>query len=316
MDIQKTSARPRAHTVVVDRSRTRTSGLSHVTVPLTSEFVVVGNHLAQHPELSLVAIGISVHIQSLPPGRRVGIKGLAERFQEGAETIARAMRELERCGYLDRPRDRVGEGRFMTRTIAYNHPDAARQERAARTAAAEVRATERKLSGGTVLGRRSAVVPRQRAGAGAPAAGRRYGTRAAQGRHGAQPRPARAMCTAADALRELWEPEAAATEAAAAEATTVAKVVAQVPQAAETAAHVPAPVPQEQPAVPAAAEPAVVAPAAPSAVPDTAVAVPDASTIRASLPAPYSRPRPRPPTWSGTPSLSNCSADCGAGTSG
>ncbi|MGW2840400.1 hypothetical protein ACWCWD_21720 [Streptomyces sp. NPDC001493] len=299
MDTQKTSARPRAQ-AVVDRSRTRTSGLSHVTVPLTSEFVVVGNHLAQHPELSLVAIGISVHIQSLPPGRRVGIKALAERFQEGAETIARAIRELERYGYLDRPRDRVGEGRFLTRTIAYNHPDAAYQDRASRKAVAELKASERKASTRTALGRKSASVPRQRAGA--PAAVPRHGTRAAHGRRGAQQRPVREMCMAADALRELWEPGMAATDAPAAEVPAEAP---PPPDAVPAPPSVPAPpvvpalpaVPEAEVAAPgpevAAPEAEVAAPEAevtaldtPVTAPETTVAAPDASTIRASLPRP------------------------------
>ncbi|MCX5397534.1 hypothetical protein [Streptomyces sp. NBC_00102] len=256
-----------------------------MTVPLTSEFVVVGNHLAQHPELSLVAIGVSVHIQSLPPGRRVGIKALAERFQEGAETIARAMRELERCGYLDRPRDRVGEGRFLTRTIAYNHPDAAHQDRAFRKALAERKAAERKASGRAPAGRRSAAVPQQRAGSPAVRA-RHHGIRAARGQHGGQQagqyagqhagqRPVRQMCTAADALRELWQPEAqAAVEMA--EPTPAPQQPAPAP-APPMAAPAPAPaeVHMEPPPAPAGDPPQ---PETPEAVPTTAVKAPDAPT--------------------------------------
>ncbi|MEV6590264.1 hypothetical protein [Streptomyces acidicola] len=48
------------------------------------QFTVVGNHLAQHPDLSLTAIGLAVHIQSLPTGSLVGIKVLAAKFPEGA----------------------------------------------------------------------------------------------------------------------------------------------------------------------------------------------------------------------------------------
>ncbi|MFD6420524.1 hypothetical protein [Streptomyces sp. NPDC060198] len=316
MDTHEVSAHPRAQTVVIDRSRTRTTGLSHVTVPLTSEFVVVGNHLAQHPELSLVAIGVSVHIQSLPPGRRVGIKALAERFQEGAETIARAMRELERCGYLDRPRDRVGEGRFMTRTIAYNHPDAAHHDRAARAAVAERQAAGRRASGLKALGRRPTAVPRQRAGS--PATARRHGTRPAHVRSGAQQRPVREMCTASDALRELWEPVAVAAaieDASPAPATAAAmerpRAHAEAPAKVLTAAEPDAPdaplveavrtepdaPPQPQPPAPAPAPPAPApAPAAPAPSVPAAPAppsVPNAASIRASLPQPV---RPAAPT--------------------
>lgn len=43
------------------------SGVIHITIPHTDRFTVVGNHLAQHPDLSCTAIGIAVRIQSLPP---------------------------------------------------------------------------------------------------------------------------------------------------------------------------------------------------------------------------------------------------------
>ncbi|MBW5249920.1 helix-turn-helix domain-containing protein, partial [Streptomyces sp. P01-B04] len=45
---------------------TPTSGVIHVNVRHVSGFVIIGNHLAQHHELSLIAIGLAVHIQSLP----------------------------------------------------------------------------------------------------------------------------------------------------------------------------------------------------------------------------------------------------------
>lgn len=52
----------------------------HDNVRHTSHFVVIGNHLAQHPTLSALAIGLGVHIQSLPKGAQVDIKSLAVRF--------------------------------------------------------------------------------------------------------------------------------------------------------------------------------------------------------------------------------------------
>ena len=81
----------------------------HVAIPHTSRFTIVGNHLAQHAELSLVAIGIGVHIQSLPVGSLVGIKALAARFTEGEMRIAAALRELEAHGYLHRTRVRLAQ---------------------------------------------------------------------------------------------------------------------------------------------------------------------------------------------------------------
>ncbi|MFE4381827.1 hypothetical protein [Streptomyces cyaneofuscatus] len=100
------------------------SGVIHVAIPHTSRFTIVGNHLAQHAELSLVAIGIGVHIQSLPAGSKVGIKALVARFTEGETRIAAALRELEAHGYLHRTRVRLANGRMVTRTVFCNQPGA------------------------------------------------------------------------------------------------------------------------------------------------------------------------------------------------
>ncbi|MFF4644679.1 helix-turn-helix domain-containing protein [Streptomyces sp. NPDC001389] len=88
----------------------------------TDHYTVVGNHLAQHRALSLVAIGLALHIQSLPAGSRVGIKALADRFPEGVVRIAAALRELEAHGYLERSRVRTADGRVVSRTVSYNRP--------------------------------------------------------------------------------------------------------------------------------------------------------------------------------------------------
>ncbi|GAA2504048.1 hypothetical protein GCM10010393_40810 [Streptomyces gobitricini] len=91
----------------------------------TSHYTVVGNHLAQHRELSLVAIGLAVHIQSLRAGARVGIKCFADRFPESEQRITEAMRELEAAGYLARSCERLPNGRLLPRTVSYNRPGAA-----------------------------------------------------------------------------------------------------------------------------------------------------------------------------------------------
>nr|WP_308409605.1 helix-turn-helix domain-containing protein [Streptomyces sp. A3M-1-3] len=98
----------------------------HDNVQHTTRYTVVGNHLAQHRELTLVAIGLAVHIQSLPAGARIGIKCLAARFPEGEARIASALQELEAAGYLARTRERLPSGLIVTRTVSYNQPEAAR----------------------------------------------------------------------------------------------------------------------------------------------------------------------------------------------
>ncbi|MFC9261580.1 helix-turn-helix domain-containing protein [Streptomyces hydrogenans] len=99
-------------------------GLVHHNVRLTTRYVVISNVLAQHRELSLLAIGLATHLQSLPAGSCVGIKAIASRFPESEFRIAAAMRELEAHGYLARTRRRLPDGRILPLTISYNSPGA------------------------------------------------------------------------------------------------------------------------------------------------------------------------------------------------
>ncbi|MBK3523410.1 helix-turn-helix domain-containing protein, partial [Streptomyces sp. MBT70] len=126
MDAQHPSAPARAQSRVTANNHPNrgphTGGLVHDHTRHTTRFTVIGNHLVQHAELSLLAIGLACHIQSLPPGAHVDIKTLAARFPEGAVRIAAALRELETHGYLRRERTRVPGGRIITRTISCNQP--------------------------------------------------------------------------------------------------------------------------------------------------------------------------------------------------
>lgn len=140
MDTQNPSVPPRARSAVGGsqsharatrhpRSRPRPtaahpSGIAHENTRHTTRFTVIGNHLTQHQELSLLAIGLGCHIQSLPAGARVDIKTLTARFPEGATRIAAALRELETHGYLRRERVRTPAGRILTRTTSCNQPHA------------------------------------------------------------------------------------------------------------------------------------------------------------------------------------------------
>ncbi|MEV0278190.1 helix-turn-helix domain-containing protein [Streptomyces sp. NPDC050610] len=106
--------------------------MTHIRHRHESQFTVVGNHLAQHPTLSAVAIGVAVRIQSLPDGAKVGVKVLAAQFPEGEGRIARALQELEEAGYLARKKERAVGQRIVTRTTYFEHPTAARAARAAK----------------------------------------------------------------------------------------------------------------------------------------------------------------------------------------
>ncbi|MEU8973827.1 helix-turn-helix domain-containing protein [Streptomyces monashensis] len=141
MDTQHPSAPPRARSGFTGNKhpnrgpRSGFGGLIHEITRHTTRFTVIGNHLAQHPELSGLAIGLGVHIQSLPPGAQVDIKTLAARFPEGATRVAAALRELETHGYLRRERTRVPGGRIVTRTVSCNQPGARKDAHERRGAA-------------------------------------------------------------------------------------------------------------------------------------------------------------------------------------
>ncbi len=89
-------------------SRAPSAGVVHINVRLTDGYTIISNRLSQHRGMSLLAIGVGTHIQSLPDGRRVGVKALAERFPESEVRIAAALRELEEHGFLRRTRVRAG----------------------------------------------------------------------------------------------------------------------------------------------------------------------------------------------------------------
>ncbi|MCX4989320.1 MULTISPECIES: helix-turn-helix domain-containing protein [unclassified Streptomyces] len=112
----------------VRRNATR-SGVTHVREYQPDRYTIVGNHLAQHRGLSATAVGIAVHILSLPEGARVDIRSLAEWFPEGRARIACALRELEARGYVERVRERLPSGQMVTRTYAFHAPALTRARR-------------------------------------------------------------------------------------------------------------------------------------------------------------------------------------------
>ncbi|MFI0261375.1 hypothetical protein ACH4OW_20330 [Streptomyces sp. NPDC017056] len=116
MTRRESNARP---TAAAARS---SAGVTHVRHRHTSCFTVVGNHLALHPTLSAVAIGLAVRIQALPDGALISIRMLAAHFPESEYRIAQALNELEEAGYLERRRERAPGQRIVTRTTYYERP--------------------------------------------------------------------------------------------------------------------------------------------------------------------------------------------------
>ncbi|MDK1342184.1 helix-turn-helix domain-containing protein [Streptomyces sp. 378] len=141
MDTENPSAPARAQSRIPGKNHPagqRIAGVTHDHVRHTENFTVIGNDLTQHPELSLLDIGLACYIQSVRPGTAVDIKTLAARFPEGPTRIAAALRELEAHGYLRRSRERTPTGRIVTRTVSCNRPGhrtAAREAPTRRSAA-------------------------------------------------------------------------------------------------------------------------------------------------------------------------------------
>ncbi|MFF0463446.1 helix-turn-helix domain-containing protein [Streptomyces mexicanus] len=143
---------PALHSIQGVQRSTTPSGVIHVRTYQSGRYVVVGNHLAQHRELSLTAIGLATHILSAPEGTPADIRSLADRFSEGRDRIASALRELEEHGYLERVRERTESGRLVTRTYAHHTPAAAAAAAAPLSVArppADRRTVERQPEAGT-----------------------------------------------------------------------------------------------------------------------------------------------------------------------
>src|SRR5690606_21116731 len=130
MNTQDTSVPPHAQSHNGDknhpsrhpRAKRQPGGVTHDNTRHTTRFTVIGNHLTQHPDLSLLAIGLACHIQSLPTGTPVDIKTLAARFPERPARIAAAPRELETHPYLPRTRQRPPTRPIATPTVTCNQP--------------------------------------------------------------------------------------------------------------------------------------------------------------------------------------------------
>lgn len=99
------------------------SGVIHIRTRQTSHFTVLANRLAQRAG-SAVTVGVAAYILSLPDGAPITIAALCTHFAEGKKAIAEALRELEDEGWLERRIERGPGGRIITRTFAYDLPEA------------------------------------------------------------------------------------------------------------------------------------------------------------------------------------------------
>ena len=79
-------------------------------VEKTKDFTVMSNHHLRNTELSLKAKGLLSLMLSLPEDWDYTTKGLAHICRDGVDSIASALKELERQGYLTRQRIRYDNG--------------------------------------------------------------------------------------------------------------------------------------------------------------------------------------------------------------
>lgn len=88
---------------------------------LTERFTQVPNDTIRDSRLSFRAVGVLVHILSLPDGARIGARALTPAHKEGREAVAAALRELAACGYYHAAKEHV-DGRMVTIITVADEP--------------------------------------------------------------------------------------------------------------------------------------------------------------------------------------------------
>ena len=85
----------------------------------TKDFTVMCNHHLRNVKLSLKAKGLLSLMLSLPEDWDYTTKGLACICMDGVDSIAGALKELEKHGYLTRQRVRFDNGRLGILSTRY-----------------------------------------------------------------------------------------------------------------------------------------------------------------------------------------------------
>ena len=86
-------------------------------------FTQIPNSLIRNEHLSLKALGVIVHLLSLPPGYRISLEGLCAVRKEGETAMRTAIKQLESLNYMRIVRDRSASGQFVqSRWIVSDEP--------------------------------------------------------------------------------------------------------------------------------------------------------------------------------------------------
>lgn len=96
-----------------------------IRVEKKRNFTVMSNHHLSSNELSLKAKGLLSMMLALPDTWDYSIRGLAKICKEGVDCIRATLKELERCGYVERNLLRGKDGKITdTEYIIYEMPSA------------------------------------------------------------------------------------------------------------------------------------------------------------------------------------------------
>lgn len=97
--------------------------LGKVTVKIENNFTVIPNEIIRNKDITSSTKNILLTMLSLPRDWNFSISGLVSCVREGAETIRKALVELEKIGYITRTRERKENGTLggMMYTV-YQYP--------------------------------------------------------------------------------------------------------------------------------------------------------------------------------------------------
>lgn len=86
--------------------------MSIFRIEKNKNYTAMSNYHFQDMNLSLKAIGLLSKMLSLPDNWDYSQAGLAKICKDGEDSIGSALKELEKCGYLTRERERLANGRM------------------------------------------------------------------------------------------------------------------------------------------------------------------------------------------------------------
>lgn len=90
------------------------SGATILRKRVRRDFVQVPNETIRDSGLSFKAVGVLVHMLSLPDGASISAEKLAEAHSEGRAAILSALKELREAGYYRTVKQRGSDGRMFT----------------------------------------------------------------------------------------------------------------------------------------------------------------------------------------------------------